>query len=280
MSAPARRAALALLLSGCGAPLFDPDDCRVRGGDDCAPYLPEGLNCGLAHAGFPDSPVTACDGHNPGSRAGADVDESCPPGFRRARVPDHEASSVMRTCVAEGNAATSSGALQEVIAGAVCGWGSTQQGDGYEPCMGIFPQQGRCPAGFTLKASLDGYADDGLRGAHLLAWCELDVEPGCLGAACPPPVPGALCGLHAGSTWTTWSPEALPYIPADEPDPALLAALEAQGAEASVGRCQGQVVAEEGCPEGFEYGCMNDKAGSSDIGFTVETGHCYCSWAG
>ncbi|MFM2248734.1 MAG: hypothetical protein RL071_4809 [Pseudomonadota bacterium] len=268
-----------LLLSACG-PLFDPDDCRISGGVDCAPYRPEGLNCGAAHAGFTDEEVTLCDGRDPGSREGADLDESCPAGFHRTRIPDHEASSVVRSCAALSNAETSSGALAEVPAGAVCGWGSTQQGDSFETCMGLYPQQGRCPAGFSLKAALDGFADDGQRGAHIIAWCELDAGAGCTGADCPPPVTGTLCGMHGASAWTTWSAEALKWVPEGEPDPALLAALAEEGAAATVGACQGLDVALEGCPEGWVRSCMPDKAGSSDAGFTIFEGHCFCVWQG
>lgn len=275
----ARRVGPVLLLTACG-PLFDPDDCRISGGKDCAPYRPEGLNCGSSHPGFDDEETTLCAGLDPGSREGAAVEDSCPAGFRRTRIQDHEASANIRSCAAVGNAEESSASLAEVPEGAVCGWSGGIQGDGFESCIGIYPQQGQCPDGFDLKAALDSFADRGFRGSHLVTWCELDAGIGCIGADCPAPVPGTLCGMHGATAWNTWSAEALQWVPEGEPDPALLAALAEEGAAATVGSCQGLDVAVEGCPEGWVRSCMPDKLGSSDLGFTADSAICYCAWAG
>jgi hypothetical protein len=276
---PAAALAGALAL-GCGAPLFDPNDCRLGAGPGCAPYRPAGLVCGAVHSGIPEAARTECAGRDPGQLTGADIRSACPPGFDRAGVADHEASSSIRYCAAAGNAAQSSAALAEVPAGAVCGWNTTQRGDFFSECSGFLPQLGECPPGFTLRAAIDNYADAGARGGHIIAWCELDTEVGCIGADCPPILPGTVCGLVGAATLSSFEPAQLEFVPGDEPHPGLLAALAAQGEAVGVGRCQGLDVALEGCPPGWVHRCLPDRAGSSAIGFTVHEAYCYCAWEG
>ena len=267
--------ALPLLLAACA--WVDPEDCR-QVGEGCATYLPEGLVCGLVHAGVPGHPGSACRGYDPAydRQGGLAQEDSCPPGFQVAGVGDADAEDDWVFCMAEGNAAESSGDLAEVPRDAVCGL-NTVWGRGTEHlCMGADPTRGECPQGFELAYGLEFSAG----GNNLVVWCQ--VSEGCVGD-CPADGAEPICGLSMDpavelsaqtvSTWLdTFDDEAL--------SPELRALIEDDLIDGEVGGgdCRGLDPHQEGCPEGLERYCLPDFL-QLDEG-TLSFDYCWCGAPG
>ncbi len=271
-------AAWLTVLGGCQP--VDPDDCRVVDAEDCEVYRPQGLVCGLVHAGFEDHPGSACTDLDPAATSGFQQEQEapCPEGFSLSEVADEDAEDNLVFCQADGNANTSSADLAEVATDAVCGLNSTRRRGTHNLCEGMDPVLGECPEGFSWRFAIESYNDSGSvleeeeGQAHLLVWCELE-DGGCDWEDCADPV-DPLCGLH-GRYWLGVYEEAWESLPPSERNAGLQVALESVPDHGLPDgqSCQGAAVSEDRCPEGLALACTYDAFGETQY----PDAYCWCT---
>jgi hypothetical protein len=264
---------MVLLLVACALP--DPNDCRVS--DDCEVFQPEGLVCGLVHAGVDGNPGSECLGHDPAYDEGWGLgqDASCPEGFTARQIADAAADDTWVFCAAEGNAEVSSADLDEVPRNAICGL-NTVMGRGTENlCMGHDPTRAECPDGFDLRYGLELESLGTENHVNVLVWCEL--MEGCVEGDCVDP-PDVVCALNPTLLeHQNRSAEWLDWLDREELTPELLEFLQqdvANGGVGGPGTCQG-VHVDADCPDGMDRVCLPDLFDATNEG-SAES-FCWCS---
>lgn len=172
--------AMVIGLWGCDSWRWvDPEDAQFFA--DGAPYVPQGLLCGLAYSGgYGQHMGGSCRGeYDPalgyemtGSYFVAEgrLDATpCPDGFGVVGFSDRDSPdsqyfgpAFWSTCVGDGNALSSSASPRDLPAGAVCGLGAARSLDDDHwaiSCEGVDPSTGRCPDGYDLRWIPDAFYD-------------------------------------------------------------------------------------------------------------------------
>lgn len=314
VSVGGRRAGLLGLVAGglgaCG--LIDGTDCRYFA--DCAPHVPRGQLCGLAHqadtgeAHLGSSCATAGGAWtDPAWRSAATGVVAarpgpgpCPDRAHAMSIDDHEASGRhVAACGEEGSGAAVPRRLDDVAEGTVCGLGVV--GGTGTACEGVAPHEAlACPPGYQLQWVPDVYIDAvdatcASTGSTLAS--AFEVVAFCARMAGGPHqvqelAPGAICGLHAA----THVDSLLPYGTHSGP-PDLAAELDRlfgadvcpdhplrrhhetlRAAAAAPPRCLGVSVL-DGCPAGLARHCTWDQVAVEALYFDniLPDAWCWCA---
>lgn len=270
------------------------DDCLYF--DDCIPYRPEGLDCGLAHNGLEHHGGACGTGFDPAwTRNTYDVQSAgtqpapCPEGYALEQFLDDAGDNTgWYSCVALGNLNHSSGKLRDLPAGISCGLSSMVLT--VNTCEGFVSADGECPPHYQFRWVIDRYIDRtnseckrdpnsgfAFNQVRVLTFCELEAgeDAGCTLENCPDYLTvdarrGMLCGLHNRNDYFyNGSAENLPLVdqeqiledwirPCSPYDIDFQRLLPILERTANEDpQCMGKPV-REGCPTGMELVCSGE----------------------